>query len=64
MPLLWLLQVHWQSVFLWLADASPRFLPSCPHGVLPFCVQISPFYEDTGHFGLGGHPTPRGLLLN
>lgn len=35
----------------WLVGASPRSLPSSPHGVLPMCfsilVQISPFYKNT-----------------
>lgn len=31
--------------FLWFVDASSRLLPSCAHGVLPICVQISPFYR-------------------
>lgn len=44
---------------LWLLDASPLSQPSCLHGVFPLllciclCVQISSFYKDTSHIGLG-----------
>lgn len=45
-----------------LVDASAIGLCLHLHAVFSIrvhvCVQISPFYEDTGHTGPGAHPAP------
>ena len=49
----------------WLLETSPRSLPSSSHGVLCVCVcvQISPFYKDISHIGIGPPPWPHFNLI-
>ena len=48
----------------WHTDASPRFLPSRSHRVLPVCVSASksPFNKDSSHIGLRTTPPQYNLI--
>ena len=57
MPLFWLTVGGWLAVFgvPWLVEITPLsdFISTWCSPYVLVCLQISPFYEDTSHTGLG-----------
>ena len=63
----WLRVLCWQSLAILGLQLPHSSLCLCHHMVLSLWVSVlvwPPFYKDTGHVGLGAHPTPAFPHLN